>query len=97
MLLKNLAVVVLFTSLFPLASQAQVAIRIGPPPPIVEHYGPPPRPGWIWQGGYHRWDGQRYVWTPGHWGQPPRPGAIWVRDRYYRRGGGYYYRHGYWR
>jgi hypothetical protein len=84
-------------SIMSVASQAQVAIRIGPPPPVVEHYGPPPRPGWVWMGGFHRWDGARYVWVPGHYAAPPRPGVRWVPDSYYRRGGRYYYRHGYWR
>ena len=96
-MLKKIAVFVLFSSLVPLASQAQVAIRIGPPPPVVEHYGPPPRPGYAWQGGYHRWDGRRYVWTQGHWGRPPRPGAVWVPGNYDRWRGGYRYHRGYWR
>ncbi|WP_158941433.1 YXWGXW repeat-containing protein [Granulicella sp. S190] len=96
-MLKKLAVLALFSSLLPLASQAQVVIRVGPPAPIVEHYGPPPRPGYVWQGGYHRWDGQRYVWTPGHYGRPPRAGAVWVPGSYDRWHGGYRYHRGYWR
>src|SRR5882762_9782802 len=78
-------------------SEAQVVIRVGPPPPVVERYGPPPRPGWAWRGGYHRWDGQRYVWVPGSWGRPPRRGAIWVPGGYNHRGDGWRYRRGYWR
>ncbi|WP_233581241.1 hypothetical protein [Acidipila sp. EB88] len=96
-MLKRLAVLTLFSSLLPVASQAQVVVRVAPPPPIVEHYGPPPRPGYVWVGGFHRWDGGRYVWTPGHYALPPHPGAVWVRDGYYPHGGGYRYRHGYWR
>ena len=96
-MLKKLAVATLFASLLPLASQAQIAIRIGPPAPVVEHYGPPPHPGYVWQAGYHRWDGNRYAWTPGHWGRPPHPGAVWVPDAYDHRGDGYHYHAGYWR
>jgi len=94
---KRVALLAVVASIMSVASQAQVAIRIGPPPPVVEHYGAPPRPGWVWVGGFHRWNGARYVWTPGHYAAPPRPGVRWVPDGYYRRGGQYYYRHGYWR
>jgi hypothetical protein len=94
---KRVALLAVVASIMSVASQAQVAIRIGPPPPVVEHYGPPPRPGWVWVGGFHRWDGARYVWTPGHYAAPPRPGVRWVPDGYDHRGGRYYYRHGYWR
>ncbi len=79
------------------AAQAQVVIRVAPPPPIVEHYGPAPRPGYVWVGGYHRWDGGRYVWIPGYWAAPPRPHAVWVPGRYYRYHGGYAWREGRWR
>ncbi|WP_213806632.1 YXWGXW repeat-containing protein [Granulicella sp. dw_53] len=96
-MIKKLILVAFIASMMSGVSEAQIAIRIGPPPPIVEHYGPPPRPGWVWQGGYHRWDGARYVWTPGHYAAPPRRGARWIPDGYYRRGGRYYYRRGYWR
>jgi hypothetical protein len=94
---KRVALLAVVASIMSVASQAQVAIRIGPPPPVVEHYGPPPRPGWVWVAGFHRWDGARYVWAPGHYAAPPRPGVRWVPDGYSRRGGRYYYRHGYWR
>ncbi len=94
---RKLAIAALSASLLSAAAQAQVAIRIGPPPPVVERYGPPPRPGYLWQGGYHRWDGARYVWVPGRWGRPPRPGAVWVPGNYYRWHEGYRFRRGYWR
>lgn len=54
-------------------ANAQVVVRIGPPAPVVERPGPPPREGFVWVGGYHRWDGHGYVWTPGRWqGRPVR-------------------------
>ena len=93
---KKLAAIALF-SLLPLTSQAQVAIRIGPPAPVVEHYGPPPHPGYVWQGGYQRWNGHRYIWTRGRWGRPPHPGAVWVPGAYDQRGDGYHFHDGYWR
>lgn len=97
-MLKKFAFVVLLAAMFAGASSiAQVAIRIGPPPPVVEHYGPPPRPGYVWRGGYHRWNGRSYVWVPGGYVLPPRPHAVWVPRRYYRRGPRWHYRRGYWR
>lgn len=96
-MLKKSAVFALFCSTLPAVLQAQVVVRIGPPPPVVERYGPPPRPGYVWQGGYQRWNGQRYIWAPGHWGRPPRPGAVWVPGNYDRWHRGYRYHPGYWR
>jgi hypothetical protein len=96
-MLKQLAVLTLSALMLPVVSLAQVSIQIGPPPPVVEHYGPPPHPGYVWQGGYQRWDGHHYAWAPGHWGRPPHPGAVWVAGNYDHRGRGYAYHPGYWR
>ncbi|MGA7342625.1 MAG: hypothetical protein WBX18_18625 [Terracidiphilus sp.] len=81
----------------PAASMAQVVVRIGPPAPIVEHYGAPPHPGWVWCAGYHRWDGAHYVWVPGYWAHPPHPGARWVAHHWVHRNGGYVLIEGHWR
>src|SRR5271154_6489861 len=46
------------------AANAQLVVRIGPPPPRpVEVIPAPPRAhrDWVWVGGYHRWDGRRYA------------------------------------
>ena len=53
--------------LAPAASFAQIVVRVRPPEPIHEHYGPPPHEGYVWVSGYHNWDGNRYVWVPGRW------------------------------
>ena len=46
---------------------AQVYVHIGPPPPAPREIVPAPmHRGWVWQAGYYRWDGRRYVWMPGH-------------------------------
>ena len=79
--------------------QAQVNIRIGPPPPRrevipVRPYG---HPDWAWRPGYQRWDGNRYVWAPGAYAAPPRPHARWYPGRYYQRRGRWSWREGYWR
>jgi hypothetical protein len=96
---KSALALLLAVALAPAAAIAQVGVvvRVGPPAPIVEHYGPPPHPGYVWISGYHRWDGNRYVWTHGHWDRPPRPGAVWVPHRWEHRHGGYVLVQGHWR
>lgn len=82
-----------------LPASAQIVVRVGPPPRVVERRPPPPMEhrDWAWHAGYHRWDGNRYVWVPGAYEAPPRPRAIWVEGRWVHRGGGWYWREGHWR
>jgi WXXGXW repeat (2 copies) len=79
------------------ASAAEVVVRVGPPAPVVETRVVSPGPGYVWTPGYHRWDGNRYVWTAGAWVQPPRPHAHWVAHRWVRRNGGWVMVEGHWR
>ena len=80
-------------------AQAQVVVRIGPPERPREVIPPPPpeHRDWAWHAGYHRWDGNRYVWVPGTYVAPPRPRARWVEGRWVRRGGGWVWMEGHWR
>ena len=81
-----------------LAAGAQIAVRIGPPPPHrVEVIPARPHAGWVWQPGFHRWDGARYVWVGGHCAEPPYRGAVWVRGHWRRGPGGYVWVEGHWR
>lgn len=86
-------------SLAPAASMAQVGVfvHVGPPAPIIEHYGPRPHPGYVWIAGYHRWDGNRYEWVRGYWAMPPRPGAVWVPYHWTHRRRGWVLAGGHWR
>ena len=79
------------------AANAQVYVRVAPPAVVVEHPGPPPHPGYVWIAGYHRWDGNAYVWAPGAWVMPPHPHAHWVAHRWEHRRGGYVMVEGHWR
>jgi hypothetical protein len=97
MLRKGLMGLVLASALTFSAAAAEVVVKIGPPAPIVETRGVAPGPGYVWIGGYHRWDGSAYAWVPGKWEQPPRPGARWVAHRWVRRHGGYVFVEGRWR
>jgi hypothetical protein len=94
----RLLVAALFASALAVGTaHAQVAVRIGPPPPVVEHYGRPPHPGWVWRGGYQRWDGRRYAWVSGYWVRPPRPRAVWVPAHWVQRRHGWVFVQGHWR
>jgi hypothetical protein len=97
---KKLALTLLLAlSLAPAAAIAQVGVvvRVAPPAPVVEHYGPPPHPGWVWQPGYQAWDGNRYAWHAGVWVAPPHPGARWVAHRWVHHNGGWVMQEGHWR
>ncbi|HLH37002.1 MAG TPA: hypothetical protein VKX41_20180 [Alloacidobacterium sp.] len=96
--MKKAALVgILVCALASIPSFAQVVVRVAPPPVVVERPGPPPRPGYVWVGGYHRWDGYRYVWVPGHYVLPPRPRAVWVPGHWVERRGGWVFVEGHWR
>src|SRR5262245_46605309 len=75
-----------------LPADADVYVRIGPPPPRVEAIPAPPvgPHRWVWMVGYWRWDGHGYVWArgryvrrehgawrAGHWEHRPRD-WVWV-------------------
>jgi hypothetical protein len=79
------------------ASAAEVIIRTAPPRPLVEHRAVAPGQGYVWVGGYHRWDGNAYVWMPGSWMRAPHAHAVWVAPRYEHRHGGYVFVAGHWR
>lgn len=81
----------------PSLAEAQVYVHVGPPAPIYERRPIAPGPGYAWHGGYHRWDGARYVWMPGSYVAAPRPHAYWVAGRWVNSPRGYYWREGYWR
>ena len=100
MTVKKTALAVLLSFLMlPGAAMAQVGVvvRVAPPPPVHEHYGRPPHPGYVWIAGYQRWDGARYVWTPGRWDRPPHPGWVWVPHHWVHRHGGWVLVEGHWR
>jgi hypothetical protein len=97
MLRKGLLGLVFASALTFSAAAAEVVVRVAPPAAIVESRGVAPGPGYVWQGGYHRWDGNAYAWNAGRWAAPPRPGARWVDHRWEHRHGGYVFHEGRWR
>ena len=79
------------------ASAADVVIKLRPPVALHEHRSERPSARHVWIGGYHRWDGDKYVWESGRWEVPPREHAVWVAPRYEHRNGGYVFVEGHWR
>ena len=78
-------------------SAADIVVKVKPPALKVEHRPDRPSPKHVWVGGYHRWDGNAYVWEPGKWDLPPREHAVWVAPRWEHRGGGYVFVEGRWK
>jgi hypothetical protein len=96
--MKKIALALLLAvSLIPAASNAQIVVRLRPPAVVIEHPGPPPEPGFVWVSGYHRWDGEHYVWVGGHYDRPPHPGARWEAHRWVHVHDHWELREGHWR
>jgi hypothetical protein len=82
----------------------------GPPPPppqgevVVESEPPPPQevapaspgPDYVWIGGYHRWDGHRYVLVRGRYERRPHPNAHYSAAHWEARGRGHVWVEGRW-
>lgn len=73
-----------------------------PPTPQYEAVPPPPRvaPGgaaWVWQPGYWRWNGRRYIWAQGHYVHAPYRQAVWVPGNWVLVRGRWVWRQGHWR
>jgi hypothetical protein len=79
------------------AMAAQVIVQVAPPRVVVENRGRAPQRGYVYQRGYHRWDGNAYAWQPGVWASPPSGRTRWVDHRWDHRREGYVYTEGHWR
>ena len=98
LMFRRTLIAVVFTGTLALnAFAADVFVRIGPPRPVVERRLAAPSRDHVWVGGYHRWDGNAYVWTPGRWEMPPRRRARWVPHHWVHRKGGWVLVEGHWR
>jgi WXXGXW repeat (2 copies) len=97
MLRRGLIGLVFASALTFSAGAAEVIVRVAPPAAIVETRPAAPGAGYVWLGGYHRWNGTAYAWVPGKWELPPRPHAHWVAHRWVKRGGGWVFVEGHWR
>jgi len=96
MILKRLIGLV-FVAALAFNAAAEVVVQIAPPRAVIERRGPPPGAGYVWIGGYHRWDGNAYAWNAGRWEQPPRPHARWAAHHWVHRHDGWVLVEGHWR
>jgi len=83
----------------PVAVQGEVVVEAEPPaPPPPENEVVPASPGveFFWVGGYHRWDGSRYVWVRGRYERRPYSDARWTSAHWEARGRGHVWVEGRW-
>jgi len=76
---------------------ADIVVKVAPPHAMVEHRGTRPSKNHVWIAGYHRWDGNAYVWENGRWEVPPKPHAKWVAPKWNHHKDGYVFAEGHWR
>jgi len=82
---------------------APASAQVGAPPALQFEAVPPPpmvAPGaaaWVWQPGYWRWNGRRYVWARGRYVHAPYRQAVWVPGNWVLVRGRWVWREGHWR
>ena len=88
--------------LAPLIMDVPAAVAQSYPPPYAPSEPvPPPPPGpmasrMVWQPGYWRWNGARYVWVGGRYARGPRPHAVWIAGHWAERRGRWVWVPGHW-
>ena len=73
-----------------------IVVQVAPPRVRVEKRGRAPGSDYVWQSGYHRWDGKAYAWESGRWARAPRPRARWIAPRWEHRKNGWFFIEGRW-
>ena len=74
-----------------------VFVASAPPAAEVEVVGVGPGPESVWIPGYHRWDGQHYVWVSGRWERRPHANATWQPGVWRHHSSGWYWTEGRWK
>jgi hypothetical protein len=80
--------------LVPATAQAEVYVRVAPPPPRHEAV-PAPRPGYVWAPGHYEARHGKYVWHKGNW-MRAREGYAYRAPEWREDNGRYVYRDGGW-
>jgi len=78
-------------------ARTRIYLQIGPPPVVVERVVAAPGRDYVWQPGYHEWNGRAYAWRSGVWVRPPHRHATWVSGHWVHERRGHYWVAGYWR
>ena len=99
--LARYAAVILVAAMFVTSAEARwfhrrVYVTVAPPAPVVERVVVSPGPGYVWQPGYHVWNGNAYTWTPGAWVVAPYARARWIPGHWISTRRGYYWDAGHW-
>jgi WXXGXW repeat (2 copies) len=81
----------------PIATRADVVVRIAPPAPRYEVVPASPGERYVWVPGHWQWVRGRYIWRQGYYVVRPRPRAVWVPAHYTARNGYWTYVPGHWR
>jgi hypothetical protein len=98
--MKRHFAVLAFTALtaVPGFASTRVYVKIGPPVAVVEKREVAPSARHVWIPGFHRWDGNTYVWVSGRWEVPPKGRHAWVPGHWvHHHRNGYYWVEGHWR
>ena len=74
----------------------EVLVTQAPPAVRVETQTVAPGSNYVWQRGYWRWTGTRYVWVGGTWIARPSVRAVWVEGHWVRRPRGWVWVAGHW-
>ena len=80
-------------ALAPASAQGYVYVQVGPPTAVYETVPAAPGPGYVWVGGYYRWNGSRYYWVHGHY---VRHAGHWCAGYWHHGRHGYYWTEGRW-
>ena len=67
-----------------------------PPPNRAEIPPPALSPQSLWEPGFWRWNGARFVWSPGRYIERPHPDANWMPGYWEQESGGWVWVEGRW-
>lgn len=87
-------------SVSPLMSKEPSDIKVvdvKPPTPRLEIRPEQPTAEHVWQAGYWRWSGAKYVWVTGKWVKRPSIRAFWISGHWQREADGWIWKPGNWK
>jgi hypothetical protein len=68
-----------------------------PPSPRLEIRPLPPSDDQVWQAGYWKWSGSKYLWVAGKWVRKPSTRAAWISGYWQRQRDGWIWKPGSWK
>lgn len=93
-MIKKTLVAITLALMTSASALAQVIyIQTGPPTAVYETVPASPGYGYVWVGGYYRWDGYRYTWVRGRY---ERHEGRWCGGHWHHADRGWYWSEGRW-